>query len=113
MLGEPQKTELLFNCIQPLIRLQRSFCFLKNRRLSVEKVLESAELVRFRSLMLVSSMSLANILCETTCRRNMVGSLPRGMPKVVDCRQTDAQATKQDGDARHTRFYPGSATEKA
>ena len=22
----------------------------------------------------------------------MVGSLPRGMPKVVDCRQTDAQA---------------------
>ena len=30
----------------------------------------------------------------------MVGSLPRGMPKVVDCRQIDAQATKQDGDAR-------------
>ena len=26
------------------------------------------------------------------CRRNMVGSLPRGMPKVVDYRQTDAQA---------------------
>ena len=25
-------------------------------------------------------------------RRNMVGSLPRGMPKVVDCRQIDAQA---------------------
>ena len=33
------------------------------------------------------------------CRRNMVGSLPRGMPKVVDYRQTDAQATNtsQDG----------------
>jgi hypothetical protein len=29
------------------------------------------------------------------CRRNMVGSLPRGMPKVVDCRQTDAQATNK------------------
>jgi hypothetical protein len=26
------------------------------------------------------------------CRWNMVGSLPRGMPKVVDYRQTDAQA---------------------
>ena len=26
------------------------------------------------------------------CRRNMVGSLPRGMPKVVDYWQTDAQA---------------------
>ena len=25
------------------------------------------------------------------CRRNMVGSLPRGMPKVVDYRQTGAQ----------------------
>ena len=25
----------------------------------------------------------------------MVGSLPRGMPKVVDCRQTDAQATNK------------------
>ena len=30
-----------------------------------------------------------------TCRRNMVGSLPMGMPKVVDCRQTDAQATNK------------------
>ena len=29
------------------------------------------------------------------CRRNMVGSLPRGMPKVVDYRQTDAQATNK------------------
>ena len=28
-------------------------------------------------------------------RRNMVGSLPRGMPKVVDYRQTDAQATNK------------------
>ena len=29
------------------------------------------------------------------CRRNIVGSLPRGMPKVVDCRQTDAQTTNK------------------
>ena len=29
------------------------------------------------------------------CRRNMVGSLPRGIPKVVDCRQIDAQATNK------------------
>ena len=29
------------------------------------------------------------------CQRNMIGSLPRGMPKVVDCRQTDAQATNK------------------
>ena len=25
----------------------------------------------------------------------MVGSIPRGMPKVVDCWQTDAQATNK------------------
>ena len=29
------------------------------------------------------------------CRRNMVGSLPRGMPKVVDYWQTGAQATNE------------------
>jgi hypothetical protein len=29
------------------------------------------------------------------CQRNMVGSLPRGMPKVVDYRQTGAQATNE------------------
>ena len=29
------------------------------------------------------------------CRRNIVGSLLRGMPKVVDYRQTDAQATNR------------------
>ena len=28
-------------------------------------------------------------------RRNMVGSLPRRMPKIVDYRQTDAQATNK------------------
>ena len=29
------------------------------------------------------------------CRQNMVGSLPRGMPKVVDYRQTGVQATNE------------------
>ena len=29
------------------------------------------------------------------CRRNMVSSLPRGMSKVVDYRQTGAQATNE------------------
>ena len=29
------------------------------------------------------------------CRRNTVGSLPRGMPKVVDCQQIDAQVTNK------------------
>ena len=29
------------------------------------------------------------------CQRNMVSSLPRGMPKVVDYRQTGAQATNE------------------
>ena len=29
---------------------------------------------------------------ETNCQRNMVGSLPRAVPKVVDCRQTGVQA---------------------
>ena len=29
------------------------------------------------------------------CRQNMVGNLPWGMPKVVDYRQTDAQATNK------------------
>ena len=41
-------------------------------------------------------------------RRNMVGSLPRGMPKVVDYRQTGAQATNkmvtQDGHEVLSRF---------
>jgi len=27
------------------------------------------------------------------CRRKLVGSLPRGIPTVVDCRQIDTQAT--------------------
>ena len=58
--------ELLFNYIQPFIYLQWLICFLKGRRLGVKKVLKSAELVRFRSLVLVPSSSMASILRETT-----------------------------------------------
>ena len=52
---------------------------------------------------LLKSGFMPNYICwmkhgETgVCRRNMVGSLPRGMPKVVDYRQTDAQANKLAG----------------
>ena len=38
---------------------------LKDRRLSVKKVLKIAELVRFRPLALVPSSSMASILCKT------------------------------------------------
>ena len=31
----------------------------------------------------------------SNCRQNMVGGLPRGMPKVVDYRQIGAQATNE------------------
>ena len=42
-----------------------------------------------------SQQPITYTLIKTVCRRNMVGSLPRGMPKVVDYRQTDAQATNK------------------
>ena len=53
------------------------------------------------------------ILWVTPCRRNMVGSLPRGMPKVVDYRQTGAQATNEMMTQDKHEFYPGSATVRA
>ena len=40
-----------------------------------------------------SSTHIPYLACH--CRQNMVGSLPRGMPKVVDYRQIDAQATNK------------------
>ena len=43
-------------------------------------------------------------------RRNMVGSLHRGMPKVVDCRQTDAQATNK---SPRTRTWSSSSIIKS
>jgi hypothetical protein len=41
------------------------------------------------------------------CRQNLVGSLPRGMPKVVDCRQLGVQATNEMVMQNNTRVYPG------
>jgi hypothetical protein len=45
---------------------------------------------------------------EAHCRQNLVGSLPRGMPKVVDCQQTGVQATNEMVMQNNTRVYPGS-----
>jgi hypothetical protein len=41
------------------------------------------------------------------CRQNLVGSLPRGMPKVVDCRETGVQTTNEMVMQNNTRVYPG------
>jgi hypothetical protein len=41
-------------------------------------------------------------------RQNLVGSLPRGMPKVVDCRQTGVQAMNEMVMQDNTRVYLGS-----
>ena len=57
--------ELLFNCIQPFICLQWLLYFLKGWTLGVKKVLKIAELVRFRSLVLIPSSSMASILRKT------------------------------------------------
>jgi hypothetical protein len=42
------------------------------------------------------------------CRQNLVGSLPRGMPKVVDYRQIGVQATNEMVMQNNTRVYPDS-----
>jgi hypothetical protein len=48
------------------------------------------------------------ITYELYYRQNLVGSLPRGMPKVVDCRQTGVQATNEMVIQNNTWVYPGS-----
>jgi hypothetical protein len=42
------------------------------------------------------------------CRQNLVGSLPRGMPKVVDYRQTGVQAMNEMVMQNNAWVYPGS-----
>jgi hypothetical protein len=42
------------------------------------------------------------------CRQNLVDSLPRVMPKVVDCQQTGVQATNEMVIQNNTRVYLGS-----
>jgi hypothetical protein len=46
---------------------------------------------------------------DTDCRQNLVGSLPRGMPNIVDCRQTGVQATNEMVMQNNTRVYLGQA----
>jgi hypothetical protein len=55
---------------------------------------------------LKSSTHTPYLVCH--CRQNLVGSLLRGMPKVVDCRQTGVQATSEMVTQNNTRVYPGS-----
>jgi hypothetical protein len=42
------------------------------------------------------------------CWQNLVDNLLRGIPKVVDCRQTGVQATNEMVMQNNTRVYPGS-----
>jgi hypothetical protein len=54
---------------------------------------------------IASSRATTTIRC-CLCRQNLVGSLPRGMPKVIDCRQTGVQATNEMVMQNNTRVYP-------
>ena len=54
--------ELLLNSVEPFIRLERFFGHLENRWLGVQEILESAILIRLRSLLLLAGMSHA--LCN-------------------------------------------------
>jgi hypothetical protein len=56
LIGQTKQTKLLLNGIQPLISLQRFLCLLKERGLSVEKVLEITMLIWFQSLMTMPSI---------------------------------------------------------
>ena len=55
--SDSQQAKLLLNGIQPLVCLERFFCLFKDRRLSVQKILEGAILVWFRPLVLLVGMS--------------------------------------------------------
>ena len=57
MLSNPQQTELLLYCVNPLIRLERFFSLFKDRGLSVLEVFEQAVLIWFRPLMLLADLS--------------------------------------------------------
>ena len=49
--------ELLLNSVEPLIRLERFFYHLKDRRLGIQKILEGAILVWLRPLLLWAGAS--------------------------------------------------------
>ena len=49
--------ELLLNCVEPLICLERFLYHLENRRLGVQEILESVVLIWLRPLLLLAGMS--------------------------------------------------------
>ena len=57
VLDDPQQMELLLNSVEPLIRLERFFGHLEDRRLGVMKILERAVLIWLRPLMLSTGVS--------------------------------------------------------
>ena len=66
MLFNSQETKLLLNGIEPFIGLQWLLYLLKDRRFSVQKVLEFNVLIWFGSLLLVPSPSTTGVLCKPT-----------------------------------------------
>ena len=52
--GDPQQMEFLFNSVQPLINLERFFYLFKDRRLSLQKVLECTVLIWLWPLILLA-----------------------------------------------------------
>ena len=66
MLYNSQEMKLLLNGIEPFIGLQWLLCLLKDRRFSVQKVLEFTILIWFGSLVLVLSLSTINVLRKPT-----------------------------------------------
>ena len=57
ILSNPQKTELLLDCVKPFIRLEWFFGHLEDRRLGVLEILERAILIWLRPLMLLMGVS--------------------------------------------------------
>ena len=66
MLCNSQEMKLLLNGIEPFIDLQWLLCLLKDRRFSVQKVLEITVLIWFGSLKLVPSLSMTSVLRKPT-----------------------------------------------
>ena len=62
ILYNSQEMKLLLNGIEPFIGLQWLLCLLKDRRFSVQKVLEFTILIWFGSLVLVPSPSTIGVL---------------------------------------------------
>ena len=57
VLGDPQQMELLLNCVEPLVCLERFLSHLEDKRLGVQEILERAILIWLRHLLLLMGMS--------------------------------------------------------